>query len=243
MVTDNTNIADLPEFDDTPDLGLNPIEGVAPVAGEVVSDTTAPAVETPAPTAAVTPEPTPLPNSDQAQLQQQMAQMQQQQAEMERDRTIKQLEQEALQMEQRLTDQGLSESEARNQTMGHLQNQVSRIQVAQQQNNQQNIVQGRRNAAIHFAKQYGLGIDDLANLERSNSPAEMEAMAKNQSDIAKLRAENEQLKRGQVPTQQLDNNSPAPAANATNDDRLIDAYLNDGDRSEAAVNAVRKLGL
>ena len=243
MVTDNTNIADMPEFDDTPDLGLNPTEGVAPVAGEVVSDTTAPAVETPAPTAAVTPEPTPLPNSDQAQLQQQMSQMQQQQAEMERDRTIKQLEQEALQMEQRLTDQGLSESEARNQTMGHLQNQVTRIQAEQQQKNQQNIIQGKRNAAIHFAKQYGLGIDDLANLERSNSPAEMEAMAKNQSDIAKLRAENEQLKRGQVPAQQLDNNSPAPAANATNDDRLIDAYLNDGDRSEAAVNAVRKLGI
>ena len=243
MVTDNTNIADMPEFDDTPDLGLNPTEGVAPVAGEVVSDTTAPAVETPAPTAAVTPAPTPLPNSDQAQLQQQMAQMQQQQAEMERDRTIKQLEQEAMQMEQRLTDQGLSESEARNQTMGHLQNQVTRIQAGQQQKNQQDIIQGKRNAAIHFAKQYGLGIDDLANLERSNSPAEMEAMAKNQSDIAKLRAENEQLKRGQVPAQQLDNNSPAPAANATNDDRLIDAYLNDGDRSEAAVNAVRKLGI
>ena len=103
MVTDNTNIADMPEFDDTPDVGLNPTEGIAPVAEEVVSDTTAPAVETPAPTAAVTPEPTPLPNSDQAQLQQQMAQMQQQQAEMERDRTIKQLEQEALQMEQRLS--------------------------------------------------------------------------------------------------------------------------------------------
>lgn len=241
MVTDNTNIVDSPEFDDTPDVGLNldPPE-VAPVAEEVVSDTTAPAVETPAPTAAVTPEPTPLPNSDQVQLQQQYAQMQQQQAELERDRTIKQLEQEALDMEKRLTDQGLEEHEARNQTMSHLQGRVNQIQAGQQQKINQDIQQGRHNAALSFAKQYGLGIDDLANLERANNPQEMETMAKTQATLRKQAAEIEQLKRQQVPSQQLDNNSPAPAASATNDQRLIDAFIN-GDRSPAAVEAVKKL--
>ena len=62
-------------------------------------------------------------------------------------------------------------------------------------------------------------------------------MAKTQSTIAKQAAEIESLKRGQVPPQQLDNNSPAPAANASNDQRMLDAYLQ-GDRSPAALAAV-----
>ena len=240
MVSNNTEISDFSEFDDTPDVGLNltPLEEPS-VTEATVSDTTAPAEEIPAPTAEVPPEPTPLPNSDTAQLQKELSEMKQQQNEQQRERQINQLEQEALQMERRLLDQGLSETEARSQTMTHLQGKVSQIQAVQQQRQQQELMQGKRNAAVHYAKQYGLGIDDLANLERANTPQEMESIAKTQSTIAKQAAEIEQLKRGQVPSQQLDNNSPAPSANATSSQRLVDAYLQ-GDRSPEAVEAVRK---
>jgi hypothetical protein len=241
MVTNNTNITDSSEFDSTPDEGLNlvPLEG-AEVAEQEVSDTTVPTDDTPVANTEVTPQVPSVPNSDLASLQAEQTKLEQQRMEMQQNQLVRGLEEEALSMERRLVDQGLSDTEAKDQTMSHLKNRVGQIQGEQQRQQEVQIVQGKRNAALHFAKQYGLGIDDLTNLERANTPQEMEAMAKTQSTIAKQAVEIEALKRGQVPPQQLDNNSPAPAANASNDQRMLDAYLQ-GDRSPAALAAVKKL--
>ena len=88
-------------------------------------------------------------------------------------------------------------------------------------------------------KQYNLGIDSLGDLEKAQSPQQMESIAKNISNVAKLEKENAELKARLAPQQSFDTNTPTPAA-ATNDDRLLDAYLA-GDRSDAATKAAAKL--
>ena len=160
-------------------------------------------------------------------------------AQLERNRTIQALENEALQMEKQLMDQGLTESDAKARTYNHLENRVQQIQQQQNLQSTVQIEQGKRNASVHFAKQYNLGIDSLGTLEKAQTPQEMESIAKNISSMAKLERENAELKARLAPQQSFDTNTPTPAA-ATNDERLLDAYL-DGDRSEAASKAAAKL--
>jgi hypothetical protein len=160
-------------------------------------------------------------------------------AQLERDRTIQALENEALQMEKQLMDQGLTESDAKARTYNHLENRVQQIQQQQNLQSTVQIEQGKRNASVHFAKQYNLGIDSLGTLEKAQTPQEMESIAKNISSMAKLERENAELKARLAPQQSFDTNTPTPAA-ATNDERLLDAYLG-GDRSEAASKAAAKL--
>ena len=60
----------------------------------------------------------------------------------------------------------------------------------------------------------------------------MSTMAKQKQEIAELKAKV-------APQQSFDSNTPSPAA-ATNEERLLDAYLA-GDRSDAATAAAAKL--
>ena len=135
--------------------------------------------------------------------------------------------------------QGLTESDAKARTYNHLENRVQQIQQQQNLQSTVQIEQGKRNASVHFAKQYNLGIDALARLEQAQTPTEMKAIAENMSSMAKLEKENAELKARLAPQQSFDTNTPTPAA-ATNEDRLLDAYLG-GDRSEAATKAAAKL--
>ena len=189
-----------------------------------------PTAEQPAPT------PSPVASEEQQRLMQERAELVAQQ---ERDRTIRDLENEAIQMERNLMDQGLTQNEAQTQTQTHLEGRVKQIQQEQQYQQQVQVEQGKRNASVHFAKQYNLGIDALARLEQAQTPTEMKAIAENMSSMAKLEKENAELKARLAPQQSFDTNTPTPAA-ATNDERLLDAYL-DGDRSEAASKAAAKL--
>ena len=160
-------------------------------------------------------------------------------AQLERDRTISALENEALQMEKQLMDQGLTQSDAKSRTYTHLEGRVQQIQQEQTLQSKVQVEQGKRNASVHFAKQYNLGIDALGRLEQAQTPDEMKAIAENMSNLAKLEKENAELKSRLAPQQSFDTNTPTPAA-ATNEDRLLDAYLA-GDRSEAANKAAAKL--
>ena len=183
-----------------------------------------------------TPAPTPVTSEEQQRLMQERAELIAQQ---ERDRTIRDLENEAIQMERGLVDQGLTQPEAQAQTQTHLESRVRQIEQQKQYESRVQTEQGKRNASIHFAKQYNLGIDSLGDLEKAQSPQQMESIAKNISNVAKLEKENSELKARLAPQQSFDTNTPTPAA-ATNDDRLLDAYLA-GDRSEAATKAAAKL--
>ena len=114
-------------------------------------------------------------------------------------------------------------------------------QIQQQRNAQQqvDVERGKRNASIHFAKKYNLGLETLGSLEQARNPKEMEDMAKTISTMESQRKEIAELKSRLAPQQSFDTNTPSPAA-ATNDDRLLDAYLA-GDRSDAATAAAAKL--
>ena len=191
----------------------------------------------PAPAVDISPAPeAPNLEEQQRQLQQQQQAFEAQQA---REQLIQGLEREAAQMEQQLLNQGNTQEEARQATMGHLQNRMTQIQQQQQAAQSLQVAQGKRNASIHFAKKYNLGLDDLSRLEVANDPRQMEQIAKDMSMVAAKDKEIAELKARLNPQQTFDSNTPTPAA-STNDDRLLDAYLA-GDRSDAATAAAAKL--
>ena len=185
----------------------------------------------------------PAPTTPETTLQQQQDEVTRQRREceaiQERDKVISNLEQEALQMEQKLLREGYSDSEAKQQTMGHLEGRVNQIQQQRNAQQQVDVERGKRNASIHFAKKYNLGLETLGSLEQARNPKEMEDMAKTISTMNSQRKEIAELKSRLAPQQSFDTNTPSPAA-ATNDDRLLDAYLS-GDRSDAATAAAAKL--
>jgi len=123
--------------------------------------------------------------------------------------------------------------------MGHLEGRVNQIQQQRNAQQQVDVERGKRNASIHFAKKYNLGLETLGSLEQARNPKEMEDMAKTISTMESQRKEIAELKSRLAPQQSFDTNTPSPAA-ATNDDRLLDAYLA-GDRSDAATAAAAKL--
>ena len=191
----------------------------------------------PAPAVDISPAPeAPNLEEQQRQLQQQQQVFEAQQA---REQLIQGLEREAAQMEQQLLNQGNTQEEARQTTMGHLQNRMTQIQQQQEAAQSMQVAQGKRNASIHFAKKYNLGLDDLSRLEVANDPRQMEQIAKDMSMVAAKDKEIAELKARLNPQQTFDSNTPTPAA-STNDDRLLDAYLA-GDRSDAATAAAAKL--
>ena len=230
MTTQSEFPIDSPEEpQDIPAIGAEvevPTEAPAPIA-EPVSPEPSPVAETPQPLDLDT------------QRQQMEAQRAMYQEAQERDQVVKSLEQEALQMEKGLMDQGLNEQEAQNQTFTHLKGRVSQIETFRAAQAHGQMAQGKRNASIHFAQKYNLGLNDISELERAGTPQEMESIAKTKSNIASKDKEIAELKSRLTPQQEFDTNTPTPAA-STNDDRLLDAYLN-GDRSEAATAAAAKL--
>ena len=146
--------------------------------------------------------------------------------------------------QQRLADAGYLPEQAREQARTYIQ-QEQRIRSQEQQSAETiGFVQGRQAAAVHFLQKHGLAnkqaMDDLALLQRLGSPEEMEREAKRMKEHRELRAENARLKQGQVPAQTFDNSQGAAEASSSSDQRLMDAYIN-GDRSEAASAAVRRI--
>jgi len=105
------------------------------------------------------------------------------------------------------------------------------------------MIEGRQNAAMHYLQKEGLAdkqvIADLQALQRTNSIQEMEQEAKRMKRERALIAENARLKQGRVPPQTFDNSQGAAEA-TSNVDRLLEAY-NNGDRSEQAVRAARRM--
>jgi len=106
-------------------------------------------------------------------------------------------------------------------------------------------VEGRQNAALHFALQSKLldkqALADIQTLLKFRSPQEMELEAKRMSQLRSQAAEISQLKQGRVAPQTFDNSQGAAEASSS-DQRLLDAY-NNGDRSDSAVRAARRLAL
>ena len=223
---------------ETPDVGAHLPETLTtePVAPAPEATTTeAPAPEAPAPE--VPPQPTqpqiPQPSPEEYQ------RMQQQAAQYQQVQETQRLQQEAQRYQQQLESQGYMQDQAQQIAYQYMQSRQSQLNLQKQHTQQQQELQGKQAAAEHFARQYDLAFDDLATLRLSNSPEQMEQVAKKISDDRKVRNELDSLKKAQVPTQQFDNSQGAPEV-ASNDDGWLDRY-NNGDRSANAVAAAKKI--
>ena len=223
---------------ETPDVGAHLPETLTtePVAPAPEATTTeAPAPEAPAPE--VPPQPTqpqiPQPSPEEYQ------RMQQQAAQYQQVQETQRLQQEAQRYQQQLESQGYMQDQAQQIAHQYMQSRQSQLNLQKQHTQQQQELQGKQAAAEHFARQYDLAFDDLATLRLSNSPEQMEQVAKKISDDRKIRNELDSLKKAQVPTQQFDNSQGAPEV-ASNDDGWLDRY-NNGDRSANAVAAAKKI--
>ena len=153
--------------------------------------------------------------------------------------------QQARTYEQQLEQSGYMPEQAREQARRYVQQEQKFRKQDAEAASMVGHIQGRGMAAVHFLKKHGLAsqqvLDDLVALQKTSSPAEMEKEAIRMKNDRSMRAEIAQLKQGRVTPQTFDN-SQGSAEASSNQDRLVDAYMN-GDRSEAAVRAVRKLTL
>ena len=147
--------------------------------------------------------------------------------------------------EQQLSESGYLPEQARDQARRYIQQEQKFKKLEEENSNMLGYVQGKQAAAIHFMKQHGLAdkqmLDDFTALQATNSPQEMEKEVKRMKRERELIAENARLKQGRVPPQTFDNSQGAAEA-TSNQDRLLDAYIN-GDRSEAAVKAAKRLAM
>ena len=147
--------------------------------------------------------------------------------------------------EQQLQEAGYMPEQAREQARRYVQQEQKFRKQEEEAQNMVGYIQGKQIAAIEFMQKYGLAnkqvLDDFKYLQQANSPAEMEKEAARMKNDRALRAENARLKQGRVSPQSFDNSQGA-AEITTNQNRLLEAYIN-GDRSEAAVKAARRLSL
>ena len=237
---------------------ITPVDVETP-AEEPAETTEQPTEETPVQsevTTAVTEQPVqeqPLPESPpektQEQIQQELtrqreidelSQRRTQEAENQRKQ---QLMQRAQQSERQLLDEGMLPEQARRQTKQMLQYENRLYEQDKQAVELLQFAEGRNIAALQIGMKHGLipkeVVDDINVLLRSQSPDNMEFEAKRMSELRQTRAEISRLKQGQVKPQAFDNRQGSAEA-VNSEDRLIDAYLN-GDRSEAAVQAAKRL--
>jgi len=147
--------------------------------------------------------------------------------------------------EQQLNDAGYMPEQSRDQARRYVQQEQKFRQQESETAEMLGYVQGKQAAAVHYMKKHGLAnqqmLDDLIALQRTTSPDDMEKEANRMKRERALLAENARLKQGRVAPQTFDN-SQGSAEVTTNQDRLLERYIN-GDRSEAAVKAARFLTL
>ena len=96
----------------------------------------------------------------------------------------------------------------------------------------------RYQAVVQAAREHGLGIDDLEELERAESREEVERRARGMAERRTLHRRVEALERQLAPVQQFDSNR-ASAPSSGSDEAWIDRYMA-GDRSARAVAAARR---
>lgn len=96
----------------------------------------------------------------------------------------------------------------------------------------------RYRAVVRAAREHGLGIDDLEELERGESAEEVERQARGMAERRTLDRRVEALEKQLAPVQQFDSNR-ASAPSSGSDEAWIDRYMA-GDRSARAVAAARR---
>ena len=143
----------------------------------------------------------------------------------------------------RLQEQGYMPEQAQEQARQYVRNEQKFKKQEQETANMLGYQEGKKNAALHYLEANKLAdkqtLDDFKALYNAETPEQMEREAKRMKRERELIAENTRLKQGRVSPQSFDNSQGAAEA-TSNQDRLLEAYIN-GDRSEAAVKAARRI--
>ena len=244
---ENQGIVDVtPEGQDLPSTGV--VDTTAEVDTSTTDDTgtqAQPTVQTPAPTAEVPPgqveqkQPEAVDQQSFGELRDQVRAQQEQLQYYNQLEKKAQIQREADTYKRNLENQGYLPEQAQQAADAHAEQMQQKQQLESEAEQYRQFREGQNNAAIHYAKLHKLDFDDLAILQKYNTPQEMEAEAKRLSTTRAMAKELAELKQQQVPPQNFDNNQPAASSSGSEND-LLDKY-NSGDRSEAAVNAARRL--
>ena len=168
----------------------------------------------------------------------QVAKMQQDAAQYEQVQMRATIQQQAEGYKKQLESQGFLPEHADHAANYYVQSQQQQINLMQQADQYGQHLHGKQVAAEHFAKQYNLGINDLAILRQNDTPEVMEAVAKKMSADRARDGELAQYRQAKVPAQSFDNSQGNPQV-AADEGGWLDRY-NGGDRSASAVAAARK---
>jgi hypothetical protein len=232
----DAGLPSLPDDNDTEDADADTPTEDSPVEAAPVSEVQA--------TPSVPSQPRPGQKVMSPEQQQQLNELYQRRSMEETQKWRDQVGQSARQYEQGLTQQGYSPAMARDQARRYVQQEQKFKQQEEESAQLMGFVEGRQVAAMHYLEKEGLAdkqmLNDLRALQQTNTPLEMEKEAKRMKQERSLRAENARLKQGQVPAQTFDNSQGSAQASSSSDQRLMDAYIN-GDRSQAAVDAVKRV--
>jgi hypothetical protein len=168
----------------------------------------------------------------------QIAKMQQDAAQYEQVQVRASLQQRAETYKKQLEENGFLPEHADHAANAYVQSEHDRINLMQQADQFAQHVQGKQVAAEHFARQYKLGMDDLATLRQSETPQAMEGVAKKMSADRERDDELTKYRQARVPAQSFDNSQGNPQV-AAGEGGWLDRY-NGGDRSASAVAAARR---
>ena len=248
MVTENVEQLPLESPGDPTgggELGdVNPQQEGAPELLQPPVDTEAPTGQPPA-TEAAAPSPIPQPVVDTAPASpqytpEQIAKMQQDSAQYEQVQMRAALQTQADSYKAQLEQQGYLPEHAEQAANAYMQSQQQQMSVMQQAEQNAQNMQGKQMAALHYAKKYKLGIDDVGILMNPvyRDPQTMEYAAQKMSHDRERDNELAQFKQARVPAQSVDNSQGSPGV-AADEGGWLDRD-NSGDRSSSAVAAARR---
>ena len=120
----------------------------------------------------------------------------------------------------------------------YMQSRQAQQQLVKQANEYGEFLLAKQAASEHFAQKYKLQMNALATLRVSETPEQMESVAKKIAEDRQKDSELARLRESQVPAQQFDNSQGSPEV-AASEGSWLDRY-NSGDRSANAVAAARK---
>lgn len=197
-----------------------------------------PSAPEPIPTAPVEPAPA-VPNETEVLRQQNAAYQQQlQQAAIEQQRQL--LEQEVATQASQLEAQGVDPETASQIANQQRQIREQALGAQYQLASQQAYMQGKMNAALHYAGKHSVSAQDLMQYE---TPQAMEAAAMGQVRVNELEKQVADLRKSGVPAQVMDSNQAA-AVPGSSEQKLVDSAINKhwSERTEAEQAAFQRVG-
>lgn len=169
-------------------------------------------------------------------LRQRLQQLEAERWESQRKEQEAQLEQQIQVQRRQWEEQGMQPEHAQMMAQRELDFRRRESEIARQAETYVLNLQGKQNAAQYFGRQYRIPAEQLLIY---NTPEQMEAAARQMSQMAVQQREIAQLKKQRVPVQTFEAGTPSGRIAATRDD-LLDRYLA-GDRSPEVVAAASKL--